>query len=285
MVRRGPPFAVLSAWLLAHFFLDSLWISITTQLVDPIVHWLFHFCMLLHMILTLPEILVFQLICLGISDWSFRTLFRHQVLLEAFCNTLTTLLLAEQITFNSVLICTYFISFSVFILFIYIHALKKRNWQNAFGQDLHWASLRHTAMVCNWLIHSFWSFLSTEGIWVSLQTLNKLLVYKLQGFPGSSDDKEFTCNVGDLGSIPVLGRSPGEGIGYPLQYSGLENSMDRGAWQATVHGVSKSQARLSDFRFFFHISFRVVTLCLIHYAYHIVIFQWMNRWVKGWTNP
>ena len=86
--------------------------------------------------------------------------------------------------------------------------------------------------------------------------------------------------MGDLGSIPVLGRSPGEGIGYPLQYSGLENSMDRGAWQATVHGVSKSQARLSDFRFFFHISFRVVTLCLIHYAYHIVIFQWMNRWVK-----
>ena len=82
--------------------------------------------MLLHMILTLPEILVFQLICLGISDWSFRTLFRHHVLLEAFCNTLTTLLLAEQITFNSVLICTYFIPFSVFILFIYIHDLKKK---------------------------------------------------------------------------------------------------------------------------------------------------------------
>ena len=61
------------------------------------------------------------------------------------------------------------------------------------------------------------------------------------GFPGGSVGKEASCNVGDLGSIPGLGRSPGEGKGYPLQYSGLENSMDRGAWQATVHGVSKSQ--------------------------------------------
>ena len=52
--------------------------------------------------------------------------------------------------------------------------------------------------------------------------------------------KEFACNAGDLGLIPGLGRSPGEGNGYPLQYSGLENSMDRGSWQATVHGVVKS---------------------------------------------
>ena len=55
--------------------------------------------------------------------------------------------------------------------------------------------------------------------------------------------------MGDLGSIPGLGRSPGEGNGYPLQYSGLENSMDRGAWQATVHGVAKSHKGLSDFHF------------------------------------
>jgi len=51
------------------------------------------------------------------------------------------------------------------------------------------------------------------------------------GFPGGSGAKESTCNAGDLGSIPGLGRFPGEGSGYPLQYSGLENSMDRGAWQ------------------------------------------------------
>ena len=58
--------------------------------------------------------------------------------------------------------------------------------------------------------------------------------------------KESTCNEGDLGLIPGLGRSPGEGNGYPLQYSCLENSIDRGAWQATVHGVAKNWARLSD---------------------------------------
>ena len=59
-------------------------------------------------------------------------------------------------------------------------------------------------------------------------------------------------NVGDLGSIPGSGTSPGEGNGNPLQYSCLENPMDRGAWYATVHGVAKSQTRLSDFTFTFH---------------------------------
>ena len=59
-------------------------------------------------------------------------------------------------------------------------------------------------------------------------------------FPAGSDGKESACNVEDLGSIPRLGRSPGEENGYPLQYSCLENSMDKGAWQATVHGISNS---------------------------------------------
>ena len=57
------------------------------------------------------------------------------------------------------------------------------------------------------------------------------------GFPGGSDSKESTCNVGDLGSIPGSGRSPGEGNDHPLLYSCLENSTDRRAWQATVHGL------------------------------------------------
>ena len=61
----------------------------------------------------------------------------------------------------------------------------------------------------------------------------------LQG-TGGSDGKESACNPGDLGSIPGLGRSPGEGNGNPLQHSCLENSVDRGAWQATVYGVTKS---------------------------------------------
>ena len=63
---------------------------------------------------------------------------------------------------------------------------------------------------------------------------------ELQDFPGGSDSKESACSEGDLGSIPVLRRSPGEGNGYPLQYSCLENSMDRGAWRAIVYVVAKS---------------------------------------------
>ena len=59
-------------------------------------------------------------------------------------------------------------------------------------------------------------------------------------FPGGSDSKESVCNVGDLGLIPGLGRSPGEGNGNPLQYACLEHPMNRGAWWATVHGVTKS---------------------------------------------
>ena len=64
------------------------------------------------------------------------------------------------------------------------------------------------------------------------------------GFPCGSAGKESTCSGEDLGSIPGLGRSPGEGKGYPLQYSGLENSMD-----CIVHGVAKSQTQLSNFHF------------------------------------
>ena len=67
------------------------------------------------------------------------------------------------------------------------------------------------------------------------------------GFLYGSAGKESTCNVGDLGSIPGLGTSPGEGKSYPLQYSGLENSRDY-----TVHGVTKSQTRPSDFHTCIH---------------------------------
>ena len=67
------------------------------------------------------------------------------------------------------------------------------------------------------------------------------------GFPGGSEAKASACNVGDLGSIPGSGRSPGEWNGTPLQYSCLKNPMDRGAWWATVHGVAKSRTRLNDF--------------------------------------
>ena len=66
------------------------------------------------------------------------------------------------------------------------------------------------------------------------------------GCPGGLGSKESACNAGDPGSIPGLGKSPGEGNGNPLQYSCLENPMDRRAWQATAHGVAKSQAQMRD---------------------------------------
>ena len=71
-------------------------------------------------------------------------------------------------------------------------------------------------------------------------------VVVLKGFSGSSDGKESSCNVGDLGLIPGLGRSPGEGNGNPLQYSCLENPMEGGTWQAIVYGVTKSRTQLSN---------------------------------------
>ena len=67
--------------------------------------------------------------------------------------------------------------------------------------------------------------------------------------PGGSDGKVSACNVGDPGSIPGSGRSPGEGNGNPLQYSWLENPMDGESWWSTVHGVSKSWTRLNNFIF------------------------------------
>ena len=67
------------------------------------------------------------------------------------------------------------------------------------------------------------------------------------GFPGGSEVKASACNAWELRSIPGLGRSPGEGNGNPLQYSYLENPMDRGAWSAILHWVAKIQTRLRDF--------------------------------------
>ena len=87
-----------------------------------------------------------------------------------------------------------------------------------------------------------------------------------RGFPGGSEDKASACNAGDPGSMPGLGRSPGEGNGNPLQYSCLENPMDRGAWQATVHRVAKSQTQLSDFTSLHFI---------VHWGYYIYVFVFL----------
>ena len=78
-------------------------------------------------------------------------------------------------------------------------------------------------LFCSSLPHFQVRFATLEAIW---------------GFPGGSAGKESSCNAGDLGSIPGSGRSPEEGNGYPLQYSYLENPMDRGAWWVAAHGVT-----------------------------------------------
>ena len=73
----------------------------------------------------------------------------------------------------------------------------------------------------------------------------------MTNFPSDSDGKEFACNAENTGAIPGLGRSPGETDGDPVQYSWMENSMDREAWWATVHGVAKSQTQMNEFHFHF----------------------------------
>ena len=83
------------------------------------------------------------------------------------------------------------------------------------------------------------------------------------GFPCGSAGKESACNVGDLGSIPVLGRSPGEGKGYPLQYSGLENS-------CIVHGVAKSLTQLSDFHYIVAHLKKIIML-RIHILFRMIV--------------
>ena len=94
---------------------------------------------------------------------------------------------------------------------------------------------------------------------------DRILTPVFLGFPGGSAGKELACNVGDLGSIPVLRRSPEEGISYPLQYSVLENSMN-----CIVHGVAKSQTRLNDVQFTSG-KFILALLCMLLYFYFFLV--------------
>ena len=123
----------------------------------------------------------------------------------------------------------------------------------------HWASVSHPRAVTAHL-SLFICLPHSHSV-----TMNPGLPQCLQSFPGLSlshslsyfraslvaqlvkkKKKKTACNAGNSGSIPGLGRSPGGGHGNPLQYSCLENLMDRGAWRTTVHGVTKSQTQLSD---------------------------------------
>ena len=110
-----------------------------------------------------------------------------------------------------------------------------------------------------------WLSLQSKGLSrvFSNTTVQKHQFCGTQLFLGGSEVKASACNVGDLGSIPGSGRSPGEGNGNPLQYSCLENPMDGGAWWATVHGVAKSRTQLSDFTFT-----SLSPKCIQHWAWH-----------------
>ena len=106
--------------------------------------------------------------------------------------------------------------------------------------------------VIMWVIIKYWvefPVLYNRSLLVVYFTCSSMwmLFPFIQGFPGGSEVKGSACNVGDWGSIPGSGRSPGEGNGNPLQYSCLGNPMDRGAWLVTVHGVAQSQTWMSDF--------------------------------------
>ena len=96
-----------------------------------------------------------------------------------------------------------------------------------------------------WPKSSFGFFHNTLWRLERILLANPIWYSAIRGFPGGSDSKEFACSVGDPGSIPGLGRSPGKGNRNPLQYC-LENPMDGGIWQATVHKVVKSWTQLSD---------------------------------------
>ena len=117
--------------------------------------------------------------------------------------------------------------------------------------------------ICIYSALPFWQF---QFISISLSYYKTCQVLALS-FPGVSEGKAPASNVGNPGSIPVLGRSPGEGNGNPPQYFCLENPMDVGAWKATVHGVEKNQTRLSDF----------TSLHLHLYELGLTIYVWAPR--------
>ena len=116
----------------------------------------------------------------------------------------------------------------------------------------HTNKIIHYVIFCDWPLSLRIMLLRFIHVvaWIStfFLLITEYFLYKyttLYSFPHGSDSKESTCNVGDLGSIPGSRRSPREANGYPLHYSGLENPMDRGAWRATVHGVTKSWMQLT----------------------------------------
>ena len=138
-------------------------------------------------------------------------------------------------------------------------------WQGGWGKSL--TGVQSMVILPSWLLKSssadgmlWWAFTKCFAGYPHLQVFCPFLevyphtssqnfivtIFFPQEASSDSDGKESACNAGDLDLIPGSGRSFGEGNGNPLWCSCLENPMDRGAWQATVHGIAKSQTRLSD---------------------------------------
>ena len=132
--------------------------------------------------------------------------------------------------------------------------------KNEAGQGLKRVLLREHLVTANSIFQQYKDD-STHGHHQMVNTKIRLIIFlaaedaeplysqEKEDQIGGSEVKASAHNVGDLGSIPGSGRSPGEGNGNPLQYSCLENPMNGGAWWATVHGVTKSRTQLSDFTF------------------------------------
>ena len=150
-----------------------------------------------------------------------------------------------------------------------------RKLETFFSQHFFdWAKEYSTAAskigICDLLPLLFYLLCSELSSWVWKVLWESLCITNLDfpGLPGGSDSKESACSAGDSGSIPGSGRSPGEGLSNPLQYSCLENPMDRGAWWATVHGVTQSWTWLSNQYFLLYLLFSLdyIFLSLIIYS-------------------
>ena len=141
-------------------------------------------------------------------------------------------------------LCLEFPSVHSGFLFVWFMSIPPWNFSQLFRQDLMLPEKSLYVHLYHQLCCAFFWF-----ILLLLFFTFFFFVFSYWGFPTGSEVKASACNAGDLGSIPGLGRSPEEGNGNPLQYSCLENPIDRGAWWATVHGVAKGQTRLSDFTF------------------------------------
>ena len=121
-----------------------------------------------------------------------------------------------------------------------LESLWKRS-QRALSLSLPWedTARRLPSMTWKWALTDAQTVSNVILDFTASRTVNNNCLF-IRGFPGGSDGKESSYSAGDLGLIPGSGRSPGEGNSNPLQYACLENPMDRGAWRATVHGVTKT---------------------------------------------